>query len=264
MFKTYTENMEEPKAPSYTGRYVESPVASKKHTQEEQDAEDDEARRKAMKDLVQSWMDRLQLISVITTFFASVEAGMLQITTPSSPDESSAWQSACNACILGALVMHINASFVSFLSAFFLIRFKLSEAKQEELKAEGIEPAPSVHTKPGSVILNMAAHHITGSPKDPRPGPSRWQRIWSANPHLVQVGPFQRTPPVHLLSRMHSLCIASATVGFALMMGGIICFTWAMQPRSVSIFTSASMVGSLGSGAYALMRKGSGHSMYTD
>ncbi len=242
-----------------------------------------------MKDLVQSWMDRLQLISVITTFFASVEAGMLQITTPSSPDESSAWQSACNACILGALVMHINActrpivgnmkistdapllAFVSFLSAFFLIRFKLSEAKQEELKAEGIEPAPSVHTKPGSVILNMAAHHITGSPTDPRPGPikmaassSSSRGIWSANPHLVQVGPFQRTPPVHLLSRMHSLCIASATVGFALMMGGIICFTWAMQPRSVSIFTSASMVGSLGSGAYTLMRKGSGHSMYTD
>ncbi|KAF9031238.1 hypothetical protein BDZ89DRAFT_1064097 [Hymenopellis radicata] len=223
-----------------------------------------------MKDLVQSWMDRLQLISVITTFFASVEAGMLQVTTPSSPDQSSTWQSACNACILGALVMHINASFVSFLSAFFLIRFKLSEANKEELKAEGIEPAPSVHTKPGSVILNMAAHHITGSPTDPRPGPimmaassSSSRGIWSANPHIVQVGPFQGTPPVHLLSRLHSLCIALATLGFALLMGGIICFTWAMQPRSVSIFTSASMVGSLGSGAYALMRKSSGNSMYT-
>lgn len=34
-------------------------------TQEDQDETDAEARKKAMKELVQSWMDRLQLISVI-------------------------------------------------------------------------------------------------------------------------------------------------------------------------------------------------------
>ena len=34
-------------------------------TQEDQDETDADARKKAMKELVQSWMDRLQLISVI-------------------------------------------------------------------------------------------------------------------------------------------------------------------------------------------------------
>ena len=34
-------------------------------TQKDQDEADEKARQKAMKDLVQSWMDRLQLISVI-------------------------------------------------------------------------------------------------------------------------------------------------------------------------------------------------------
>lgn len=34
-------------------------------TQEDQNASDEHIRRKAMKDLVQSWMDRLQLISVM-------------------------------------------------------------------------------------------------------------------------------------------------------------------------------------------------------
>jgi len=36
-------------------------------TQKDQDAADDEARQQANKDLVQSWMDRLQLISVIVS-----------------------------------------------------------------------------------------------------------------------------------------------------------------------------------------------------
>lgn len=34
-------------------------------TQEEQDQEDEKSRREAMRDLVESWQDRLQLISVI-------------------------------------------------------------------------------------------------------------------------------------------------------------------------------------------------------
>ena len=40
-------------------------------TQEAQDKEDEGARKKAMKELVQSWMDRLQLISVLVCDFLS-------------------------------------------------------------------------------------------------------------------------------------------------------------------------------------------------
>jgi len=39
----------------------------RKHTQEDQDKEDEMARRRAMKGLVDSWMDRLQLISLIVS-----------------------------------------------------------------------------------------------------------------------------------------------------------------------------------------------------
>lgn len=41
---------------------------TRKWTQEDQDQIDEKARRKAMSELVQSWMDRLQLISVIVSF----------------------------------------------------------------------------------------------------------------------------------------------------------------------------------------------------
>jgi hypothetical protein len=44
-------------------------------TQKEQDAEDEKARQKANKDLVQSWMDRLQLISVIVSFSCQKQLG---------------------------------------------------------------------------------------------------------------------------------------------------------------------------------------------
>lgn len=44
-------------------------------TQQQQDEQDDQKRREALRDLVESWMDRLQLISVIVSGF--VELPML-------------------------------------------------------------------------------------------------------------------------------------------------------------------------------------------
>ena len=94
-------------------------------TQEDQNRLDDEARKKAMRNLVNSWQERLQLISVIvsnhtsislaltllqTTFFASVEAGMLVNTKPLTPeDQGNNTLKASNASLLGALVMHVYA-----------------------------------------------------------------------------------------------------------------------------------------------------------
>ena len=44
-------------------------VITRLRNQKDQDEEDDDLRKKAMSDLVQSWMDRLQLISVIVSIF---------------------------------------------------------------------------------------------------------------------------------------------------------------------------------------------------
>ncbi|KAJ7188701.1 hypothetical protein C8R46DRAFT_28321 [Mycena filopes] len=81
------------------------PPPKMRSAQSTQNAEDEKARRQAAKDLAQSWMDRLQLISVITTFFASTEAGMLQVTGLSD----SASVQVANASFTGALVLHIWA-----------------------------------------------------------------------------------------------------------------------------------------------------------
>ncbi|KAJ3901671.1 hypothetical protein F5879DRAFT_311620 [Lentinula edodes] len=233
----------------------------RKKTQEDQDKADEQARHKALKDLVQSWQDRLQLITLITTFLASVEASMLQVTMPDDPTNSSKWSQAANAGFMASLVLHLHASFVSFFASFFLVRFKVQEAKREEREVEAADSSlQHVPTSKGSTILEMAAHNITRSPTTsprstvsigngafpPEKGNASTPKtqipsIWSANPQLVQTGPFQRQPPINLLSRCHTLCLVITALGFILAMVGVLCYAWDGQSTSVAIITSASI-----------------------
>ncbi|OCH90610.1 hypothetical protein OBBRIDRAFT_793166 [Obba rivulosa] len=198
---------------------------ARKWTQQDQDKTDEEARRRIMKELERSWMDRLQLISVITTFFAAIEAQLLGITTPdpgTAAAESRIEQTA-NATLAGALVVHVFAAILSFLAAFFLIRYRLREVTREEVKIEsGITPISS-HSQLADGAKTSGA-------------------IWSSRPQLEAVGPFRRgTPPTHLLDHCHTLCMWLAAVGFVLAMAGVLCFAWARLPRSGSIFASVCM-----------------------
>ncbi|KAI0795154.1 hypothetical protein C8Q75DRAFT_531374 [Abortiporus biennis] len=203
-------------APENTANMQSVGSQTRKLTQEDQDKVDDDARRKAMKELVGSWMDRLQLISVISTFFAATEAQLLGITTPDdSPDAfSNLRQSeiAANATLTGALVVHVYAAILSFFAAFFLVRYRLKEATVEEFKVE---------------VTQKSADDIGSRP------------IVSTNPHLETVGFFRRgQPPFRFLEYCHSLCMWLAAIGFILALCGVICFAWARFPKSVSIFAS--------------------------
>ncbi|KAK7036411.1 hypothetical protein VNI00_011608 [Paramarasmius palmivorus] len=209
----------------------------RQRTQKQQDQEDEENRRNAIKELVDSWNDRLQLISLITTFLASVEAGLLQVIAPQSqnPNFQAPLVVTTNACLYCALVIHMYASFMGFIGAFFLVRFKVKEAKYQEEEVAYMQPTPPGK---GEVVLDMAANHITNSPKSTQPSPRVNQEppaIRSANPKLVHVGPFFRHPPINLLSRCHFMCILLTVLGFVLAMAGIIVQTWAKFPRAVSI-----------------------------
>ncbi|KAF8520276.1 hypothetical protein BU17DRAFT_47005, partial [Hysterangium stoloniferum] len=176
-------------------------------TQAEQDKDDEKARKKAQHDLEKSWMDRLQLISVIATFFASAEAQMLSITTPSQGDSSPVIQQISNAGFTSAFVFHSFAAMLSFFAAFVLVRYQVHEAKRETDENE------------------------RGAEK---------QQVWSSDPHLVirRVGHRRQEPPVNVLHKFHSVCVYITVVGFIMAAIGIICFVWAQQPRSVGIFTS--------------------------
>ncbi|KAF7298039.1 hypothetical protein HMN09_01025200 [Mycena chlorophos] len=201
------------------------------HSAQSSDQKDEAARKEASKDLTQSWMDRLQLISVITTFFASTEAGMLQVTSPDGANTSAAAQVA-NSTFLAALIVHIWAAILSFLGAFFVVRYRLKEAKEEE-KETGDPHAPASRSGTNFSFLRS---------------PRNDTDVWTANPHVEAVGPFQRKPPTHLLSKIHNLCILLTFVGFFLALIGLLAFSWGQNPLSVgivaSIATAAGFVGS--------------------
>ena len=67
------------------------------------------------------------------------------------------------------------------------------------------------------------------------------QIIWSTNPHLVQVGPFQGKPSIELLSRCHALCVFLAFLGFLLAVMGLLSFAWDRLPLSIGISASVAM-----------------------
>ena len=175
---------------------------------------------------------------------ASVEAGLLQVTAPDANDPSHVLN-ASNACLFSALILHLHASFISFVAAFFLVRFKVKEAKRAEDKIDGITAGGTEPLSKGEVILDMAANHITQSPDhdSPTTGPNSKGKpsVWSAKPELVQVGPFYRQPPLNLLSRCHFLCILCSALGFLLAMAGILCLAWASHPLAVSVTAAVSL-----------------------
>jgi hypothetical protein len=143
-----------------------------------------------------------------------------------------------------------GAAIISFLASFVLVRYKLKEAKKEELKAEGAIVASPTSIKHRDVE-KTADHNRRQSPsRDSTTG----EIIYSCNPRLEQVGPFSssKQPPTHLLSRCHSLCMFLAALGFILALMGILCYAWAVQPLSVAVFSSGVLALCLVSGALFL------------
>ncbi|KAF8439754.1 hypothetical protein L210DRAFT_3480196 [Boletus edulis BED1] len=241
------------------------PQPEKKRTQEEQDTEDEKARKRAMRNLVNSWQERLQLISVITTFFASAEAAILVNTKPlSSVEFEKIVLKVANATLLGALIFHVYASVLSFLGAFLLISYKLKEARREEMIAVGVPITNSPvedfiindvewgpidpglqKTLTSNDVQSMTHNYNTATIPERNQGngvPPGEQPVFSADPHIEQVVPCLPHASSHrLLSRTHGLCVFLAVVGFILAIIGILCYAWAFQPASVSIFASVSL-----------------------
>jgi len=211
-------------------------------TQEDQDNADEEKLRESMQTLIQTWLDSLQLISVITTFFVATEASWLAITIPSSTDGLSTIGQLANIGILGALVVHGHAAIISFLAAFCLIRYKLSVAeKEEEVVEENLieSPKPMSFNDPEKAGNSPYARRQPVRVNSPLTGD---KAIWSTNPRLEQVGPFQGAPPTELLSRCYTLCVFLSFFGFLLALVGAILFTWDKLPRSIGISTSIATI----------------------
>jgi hypothetical protein len=124
-----------------------------------------------------------------------------------------------------------RTAILSFVAAFFLVRFRVHEANRKEEVVEqklenGSAPGPEDHKlEPAQTIM-----------------PLPYMSIWSANPQLEQVGPLRKgKPPTHLLENCHTLCMILSVAGFVLAMIGTICYIWAMLPRSSKILSTVTI-----------------------
>ncbi|TCD59934.1 hypothetical protein EIP91_011032 [Steccherinum ochraceum] len=132
-------------------------------------ADDDDATRKAILEVVQVWLDRLQLISVITTFFASIDGTLLGFMTSTvrlgivDVDTWSNTTQLMTASMTGALVFHICAAITSFIGSFVLIRYKLLDAKQHEHQVERTASSSGHNPYPSGTLLEKPhlAHAAT-------------------------------------------------------------------------------------------------------
>lgn len=248
------------------GLRQQEPFTQTQHrTQKDQDNVDEAARRKALKELLQSWMDRLQLISVLTTFFAAMEAQLLGNTSPTGTGPVSVTAQVANIGLICALIVHSFAAMISFLAAFALIRFKLTEATKKELRAESFSVASpnSVKLEPATSDQNLPLVDL------PLPQPDYRQeihafhpqpidrsssipehtrvfipppRVFSTNPHIESFNSFHtRKPPMALLEHAYALSISMAAVGFVLVVVGIVCWAWSQLPGSVAIASTAAV-----------------------
>ena len=130
---------------------------------------------------------------------------------------------------------------ISFLAAFFLVRYSLQEAKKEQLEVEGSAHVQSPTQMPDDP--EKATNERTSTPDAMSVNPAKMKKIseppiFSSDPHIVQRGPFGLKPPTHLLRRCHSLCITLASIGFILALIGVITCAWARHPTSVSAFST--------------------------
>jgi hypothetical protein len=134
---------------------------------------------------------------------------------------------------------------LSFIAAFFLVRFRVHEATHEEVKAElGVTSATSDSHKeqPGTDSNENAenGHGTADNSVGNFPTTAANVPIFSTNPHLEQVGPFSKhEPPIVLLDHCHLLCMFLSMIGFVLAMLGIMCYVWARLPLSARVVSSA-------------------------
>ncbi|KAI0340760.1 hypothetical protein BDW22DRAFT_347442 [Trametopsis cervina] len=98
---------------------------------------DDDAKRKAVMNVVQVWLDRLQLISTITTFFAGIDGTILSFAlnlTHATSIPQNQWSTTLNvmvASMVGSLIFHICAAITSFTASFILIRYRLIDMRDQ-------------------------------------------------------------------------------------------------------------------------------------
>ncbi|KAI0645196.1 hypothetical protein C8Q79DRAFT_912548 [Trametes meyenii] len=241
--------------------------------------------------VVQVWLDRLQTMSVVTTFFVSIDSMLYGYASAALPPASTTWSNADllkTATLGGAIILHVCASILAYLASFVLIRYRLDSAKEQAQTREHLE-AFQAHDA-GKLAARPADTRspTLGSSKSPAQAQVEPIRVNSLDfrslVSVYQVRPFafayRRTlagfkpgpeapPPgadpndavalrtlqamVETLTRCHTVVAGLSNVGFVLAVVGTITYFWTALPVALGSFASVCLGASLIAGVYAIM-----------
>ncbi|OBZ69853.1 Eukaryotic translation initiation factor 4 gamma [Grifola frondosa] len=138
---------------------------------------EEDAIKKAILAVVQVWVDRLQSVAIVTTFFTSIESLLFSLVSSTHPTDVHAWATTdklMNASLGGALIFHVCASIVAYTGSFVLIRYRLDDATKNE---SSVESKPSFSVRATEKLRTMDTRRPSGSldatlaPHSPIPSP---------------------------------------------------------------------------------------------
>ncbi|OSD00278.1 hypothetical protein PYCCODRAFT_1414675 [Trametes coccinea BRFM310] len=240
----------------------------------------EDAMKQALCSVVQVWLDRLQSMAVVTTFFVSIDSLLFSLTASTRSADLKAWSmrdQVINASLGGAIIFHAFAAIVAYIGSYVLIRFRLNNAEKVEERTEGqYTTAPA---RPSAEKRRMKSSHrqsisaaSTAAPMSPtdtiRDFPLEVFTDLRSLVDVHRVDPLRflpcctrrrakrKTDPeasvkdaaiagleniVGVLSRAHNVSAAMASLGFILALLGILTYSWTAVPTSLSIFASVCM-----------------------
>ncbi|TFY72163.1 hypothetical protein EVG20_g854 [Dentipellis fragilis] len=167
----------------------EQPLRAEEHT-----AMEHSASSHATLQIIQIWSDRLQLISLLATFFTSIDGLLLGLAVPIREKDHTG--RAANAALSGALIFHAAAAILSFVASFVLIRYRLNDARHKPvpplLSAQHAQfqsdpiPGHSIprHAKSPSAAETATAYTGTATTRSEKP-PEQYRSFSYASVPLI-------------------------------------------------------------------------------
>ncbi|KAG0693946.1 hypothetical protein DFH29DRAFT_1006762 [Suillus ampliporus] len=186
--------------------------------------------------LVAAWMQRIQVLTVATTFLASIDGKLFSLTTSQSPvtvNTGLRSQEVVYACFTGGLILHVCASMLGYLASFALIRYEIVDATPQSGKTKDELDefsGPGLHHHESSHGKQLVLSPIT---------PFRIVKTLLQMPKGLQVQSRTSTPPLDLLTRCYFTTLALSGAGFILALLGIATYAWFGLQHVVGIFTMA-------------------------
>ncbi|KIK97968.1 hypothetical protein PAXRUDRAFT_135162 [Paxillus rubicundulus Ve08.2h10] len=206
-------------------------------------------------ELLSVWQQRLQSITLVTSFLASMDGSLFSLTTlPTSISlpASKTTRELVYSCLAGALIFHVSAAILGYVATFALIRYRIVDvSREEDIKPEGglgspsgLSTTPPTQRVPRKIVLEPIhpAHYVATFLQRPGSGDSNSGSSRSLLP----------PPPLSLLTRCYYTTLCLASFGFILALTGILTYAWAGLQMTVGIFSTACLGIAVGAGIWAV------------